>query len=190
MALALATVAPSTAAPLRARAIAFEGAEGAWLIRRGDDVFLHYVFAFRSQKASKRPRTRLFADRSRCRLHRVRGKLVASCVLEGRVEEIADRRFEMDPGSRRAELNTNEHHVLWRGRGIPSVEVEPWIDPQAVLADAYLERRAPARGQVFGHRVARRSLERGTLFTGIDVGVLLKLDDGVRRFRNTVTVTL
>ena len=190
LALVSATMAPSTAAPLRARAVTFEGAEGAWLIRRGQDVFLYYVFAFRSQKASKPSHTRLFADRSRCRLHRVRGKLVASCVLEGRLEEIADRRFEMSPGSERAELNAGNHHVVWRGRGVPSVEVDPWIEPQAVLADAYLERRAPAGGKVFGRRVERRSLERGRLFFGVDVGVLLKLDDGIRKLSTTVRVTL
>ena len=190
MALTMTTVAPSTAAPLRARAITFEGAEAAWLVRRGENVFLYYVFAFRSQKASKQPHTRLFADRSRCRLHRLRGKLAASCVLEGRLREIPDRRFELSLGSGKAELNTSEHHIVWRGKGLPSVEADPWVDPTAVLTDAYVERRAPATGKAFGRRLARRSLERGRLFYGIDAGVLLDLDDGVRRIRTTVRVPL
>ena len=189
VALALVMVAPSTAAPLRARATTFEGAEGAWLLRRGNEVFIYYVFAFRSQKALKQPHTRLFADRSRCRVHRVQGKLVASCVLEGRLEEIPDRRFQMEPGSGRAELNAHDHHVVWRERGIPSFEVDPWVDTEAVLADAYVQRRARARGNVFGRRVNRRSLDRGATFTGVDAGVLTNLE-GSPKVRTTVRVVL
>lgn len=190
VALALTTVVSSAAAPVRARGTTFEGAEAAWLVRRGEDVFIYFVFVFRSRKAAEQPRTRLFADRSRCRIHRVRGKLVASCALEGRLETIRPGRFEMDPGSGRAELDTKKHHVAWREKGLPSFEADPWVDTRAVLIDAYVERRARAWGEVFGRKVKKRSLDRGAMYAGIDVGVITDPGPSLRKIRTRVRVEL
>lgn len=176
-ALAVTTVTPSAAAPARARATTFEGAEAAWFVRRGDDVFIYYAFVFRARKAAKDPRTRLFADRSRCRLHRVRGRLVASCALEGRLRTIRPAAFAIGPGAG-AKLKTRRHQIVWRERGVPSLEAEPWVDDEAVLADAYLARRARARGRVFDRTMRTGALERGALFWGADGGVVTDLGTG------------
>lgn len=189
VALSLTTTIPSTAAPVRGRATAFEGAEAAWLVRRGDDVFIYYAFVFRARKAANDPTTRLFTDRSRCRVHRVRGRSVASCTLEGRLRTIRPARFEMNPGSG-AELNTRNHQIVWRGRGVPSLEAEPWIDTEAVLVDAFFERRARARGKVFDRRMRRRTLDRGVLFWGADVGVVTDLGSRSGEVRSTIRVQL
>ena len=189
VALTLTTTTPAAAAPVRGRATAFEGAEATWLVRRGDDVFIYYAFVFRARKAAKDPTTRLFTDRSRCRVHRVRGRLVASCTLEGRLRTIRPSRFEMRPGSR-AELNTRHHQIVWRGRGVPSLEAEPWIDTEAVLVDAFFERRARARGKVFDRRMRRRTLDRGGLFWGVDVGVVTDLGSSSGEVRSTLRVQL
>ena len=179
---------PSSAAPVRPRAITFQGAEASWLVRRGDDIYMYFVMAFRLERPMKGTKTRLFVDRSKCRVHHVRGRRVARCSLEGRMRDVASKRFRMPAGLGRAELRVGRHRVVWRERSLPTLEAEPWVDAGAILADIYVQRRAAATGRLFGTRMAQRTRRRAVTYQGADAGVVHDL--GMRSARVRVTATV
>ncbi len=180
----------SGAAPVRARVITFEAAEGMWLIDEGRNVYIYYVLAFRLGKAGQPSTTRLLVDRSKCRLRRGANKRFASCAVGGRMQKVPRRALRIDPLLAGARLDYRGHRLVWQGTEEPEPEVDPFVDPEAAFADAYLSRLAGVRGRLFGRRMPVRALETAQLSYGVDAAVITRLDDPPRPVRFTVQVTL
>lgn len=161
----------------------FQAAEASWLMRSGEDVFAYLVFAYRMDKPLRSSRTFLIADRSRCRLHGPKKRL-ASCSFGGRRREVPAGALRFDPLLTGATLRHGGHRLTWVGGELQEPKVDPWIEPDLMEADAYLERLSAARGRVLGDRMKARGLDHATLSYGIYAGAML--DEGPRGRRITL----
>ena len=155
----------------------FQAAEARWLMRSGRDVYAYLVFAYRMDKPLKPSRTFVIADRSRCRLHGPKKRL-ASCSFGGRRRKLRAGALRFDPLLTGATLRYGGHRLTWVGGELQEPKVDPWIEPDLMEADAYMERFSAARGRVFGDRMKARALDHATLSYGIYAGAMV--DEGPR----------
>ena len=163
----------------------FQAAEAHWLMRSGRNVYAYLVFAYRMDKPLKSSRTFVIADRSRCRLHGPKKRL-ASCSFGGRRTELPSHALRFDPLLTGATLRYGGHRLTWMGGELQEPKVDPWIAPDLMEADAYMERLSSARGKVLGDRMKKRALDHATLSHGIYAGAMV--DEGPRR--RTITIRL
>jgi hypothetical protein len=173
----------ASGAPVKARHVTFEAAEATWFIKRRGDVYIYYVLAYRIDKAAGSSRTRLFVDKSKCRLKGTKRKRLASCSLEGRVEKLERGDLRIDPLLNGARLTFGEHRVVWERPQAPEPDVAPFVDPGAAFADAYMERVSDARGRLYGRHMPRRGLDHAVLSYGVDVSVMISPDELPPRLR-------
>ncbi len=168
---------PLAAAPIKVRHVTFEAAEGTWFLKRRGDVYIYYVLAYRIDRFGGGSRTRLFVDKSKCRLRGTKRKKLASCSLEGRDEKLdrGDLRFEPLLGG--ARLDFEDHHMVWDQPEAMQPDVAPFVDPGAAMADAYFERLSNARGRLYGRRMPRRALDYAVLSYGADAAVIVSPDE-------------
>lgn len=168
---------PLAAAPVKVRYVTFEAAEATWFLKKRGDVYIYYVLAYRIDKLGSTSRTRLFVDKSKCRLKGTRRKRLASCVLEGRDEKLepGDLRFEPLLGG--ARLEYGDHRVTWAQPQAVRPDVAPFVDAEAAMADAYFERLSDARGHLYGTRMPRRALDYAVLSYGADAAVITSPDE-------------
>ena len=169
---------PVEGPPVKVYRGTFQAAEARWLVRSGRDVFAYLVFAYRMDKPLKSSRTFVIADRSRCRLHGPKKRL-ASCSFGGRRKKVPADALRFDPLLAGAELRYRGHRLTWVGGELQEPTVDPWIEPELMEADAYMERLSAARGRVLGDRMKTRSLDHATLSYGIYAGAML--DEGPLR---------
>ena len=144
----------------------FQAAEARWLVRSGRKVHAYLVFAYRMDKPLRSSKTFVIADRSRCRLHGPKKRL-ASCSFGGRRKEIPARALRFEPLLAGATLRHGGHRLTWVGGELQEPTIDPWIEPELMEADAYMERPSTARGRVLGDRVTKRGLDHATLSYGI-----------------------
>ncbi len=179
----LASVHPVAGAPVRAGHVTFEAAEATWLVKRHGDVYIYYVLAYRIDRPAGASKTRLFVDRSKCRLKGAKRKKLASCTLGGRVQKLERGDLRIDPLLNGARVSFGDHRVVWERPEAPEPDVDPFIDTGAAFADAYLERLSDARGRLYGTRLPKRGLDHAVLSSGIDVSVKLRPDELPPRLR-------
>ncbi|MDP9068022.1 MAG: hypothetical protein M3N53_06715 [Actinomycetota bacterium] len=160
------------AGPVRVQRGTFEAAEAAWLVRQDGGIYMYFVLAYRLSKPLGPDRTRLFVDRSRCRTHRAKRKRLASCSLEGRVQVLEASDLRVGPLLSDAVLRFGPHRMRWTGTRMREPQVDPFVDPSAAFADAYLERMAGAAGRLFGRKMPRRALDHASLSLGAYVSVI------------------
>lgn len=170
-------------APVKVRHGTFEAAEATWFVRRDGDIFMHYVLAFRIEKTVGSARTRLFVDKSKCRVKRTRPKKVASCMLEGRLEKLEVGDFRVQPALSGAALDYGDHRIRWEGAEAPQPDVDPYIDTEAAFADAYLQRLSAARGTLFGRRMPPGGLDHAAVSLGLDAALITSDDELPPRLR-------
>ena len=155
----------------------FEAAEATWFVKKDGDVYIHYVLAYRIDRFGGSSRTRLFVDKSKCRLRGTKRKKLASCSLEGRDEKLERGDLRFDPLLGGARLDFGEHQVVWDQAEALQPDVAPFVDPEAAMADAYFERLSSARGRLYGRRMPRRALDYAVLSYGADAAVITSLDE-------------
>jgi hypothetical protein len=175
-------------APAKVRHGTFEAAEATWFVKRHGDIYMYFVLAYRIEKPVGSARTRLFADKSKCRVKRARGKRMVTCMLEGRVEKLRPADFRVQPLLSGAILDYGDHRISWDGAQTPEPDVAPYVDPDAAFADAYLERLSGAGGRLFDRRMPSKGLDHAALSLGVDVAVITSLEDFPPRLRLTTEV--
>jgi hypothetical protein len=168
---------PVVAAPVKARHVTFEAAEATWFLKRRGDVYIYYVLAYRIDKLGTPTRTRLFVDKSKCRLRGTKRRKLASCSLEGRDEKLEPGQLRFDPLLGGARLSFRDHRMVWEQPQALEPDVAPFVDPQAAMADAYFERLSNARGRLYGTRMPKRALDYAVLSYGADAAVRLSPDE-------------
>ncbi|MFP5353241.1 MAG: hypothetical protein ACLGIB_11860 [Actinomycetota bacterium] len=166
----------------------FQAAEARWLVRSGRNVHAYLVFAYRMDKPLRSSKTFLIADRSRCRLHGPKKRL-ASCSFGGRRTQIPEAALRFDPLITGASLRYRGQRIDWVGGELQEPAIDPWIDPQLMEADAYLERLSSASGRLLGDRMSKRALDHATLSYGLYAGAMV--DHGPdRRPHRKITLRL
>lgn len=178
------------AAPVRVQKGTFEAAEATWLVRRHGDTYIYFALAYRLSRPLGPERTRLFVDRSKCRMHGPKGKRLASCSLEGRVQTLERDDLRFGPLLADAKLRVGGHRISWRGTKMRKPEVDPFLDQGAAFADAYLERMAGSRGRLFGQKMPRRGLDSASLSYGAYASVITSRPKLRKRLHLEVTVEL
>lgn len=183
---------PLAAAPIKVRYVTFEAAEATWFLKKHGDVYIYYVLAYRIDKLGGPSRTRLFVDKSKCRLRGTKRKKLASCTLEGRDEKLEPGDLRFDPLLGGARLDYGDHHIRWTQPQAMQPDVAPFVDPEAAMADAYFERLSVATGRLYGTRMPRRALDYAVLSYGADAAVITSLDDlpPLRHFTVEATVRM
>lgn len=184
--LLLVSLQPVAAAPVKVRHVTFEAAEATWFLKKQGDVYIYYVLAYRIEKLGGSSRTRLFVDKSKCRLRGTKRKKLASCALEGRDEKLERGDLRFDPLLGGARLDFGDHHIVWDQPKAMQPDVDPFVDPSAAMADAYFERLSNARGGLYGMRMPRRALDYAVLSYGADAAVTTSADELPPRRRFTV----
>ena len=177
---------PVTAEPVKVRHVTFEAAEGTWFIKKHGDVYIYYVLAYRIDRFGGNSRTRLFVDKSKCRLRGTKRKKLASCSLEGRDEKLERSDLRFDPLLGGARLDFGQHRITWDQPEAMQPDVAPFVDPGAAMADAYLERLSNATGRLYGRRMPRRALDYAVLSYGADAAVFASPDELPPRRQFTV----
>lgn len=181
---------PVVGAPVKVRHATFEGAEATWFVKKDGGVYIYYVLAYRIDRPVGSSRTRLFVDKSKCRLRGAKRKKLASCILEGRVEKLERGDLRIDPLLNGARLDFADHRVTWDSPQAPEPDVAPFVDPEAAFADAYFERLSEARGRLYGLRMRKRNLDHAVLSYGADVAVITSPDELPPRMRFEVRARL
>ena len=168
---------PVAAAPIKVRYVTFEAGEATWFLKKNGDVYIFYVLAYRIDKLGGPSRTRLFVDKSKCRLRGTKRKRLATCTLEGRDEKLAPGDLRFDPLLGGARLDYGDHRIRWTQPQAMQPDVAPFVDPEAAMADAYFERLSDATGRLYGKRMPRRALDYAVLSYGADAAVITSMDD-------------
>lgn len=177
---------PVAAAPVKVRYVTFEAAEGTWFLKKRGDVYIYYVLAYRIDRLGGASATRLFVDRSKCRLSGTKRKKLASCALGGRDVTLEPGDLRFDPLLGGARLDYGDHRITWAQPQALEPDVAPFVDPEAAMADAYFERLSDATGRLYGTRMPRRALDYAVLSYGADVAVRTSVDEVPRRRHFTV----
>lgn len=175
--LSVVCLSPIVAAPVKVRHVTFEAAEATWFVKRHGDVYIYYVLAYRIDRFGGTSRTRLFVDKSKCRLRGTKRKKLASCSLEGRDEKLERADLRFDPLLGGARLDFGKHQIVWDQPEAMEPDVAPFVDPEAAMADAYFERLSSASGRLYGRRMPRRTLDYAVLSYGADAAVFASPDE-------------
>ncbi len=178
------------ATPVRVQKGTFQAAEATWLLRRDGDTYIYFVLAYRLSKPLGAEKTRLFVDRSKCRMHGPKGRRLASCSLEGRVQKLEPRDLRFGPLLANARLHFGGHRIHWEGAEMREPEVDPFVDQRAAFADAYLERTAGVAGRLFGRKMPPRGLDHATLSYGAYASVITSLPKAGSRVRFELTANV
>ena len=168
---------PLSAAPVKARHVTFEAAEGTWFLKRKGDVYIYYVIAYRIERLGKPARRGLFVDSSKCRLRGTKKRKLASCTLGGRDQKLEARHLRFDPLLGGARLKFGDHRIVWENPQGFEPDVAPFVDPEVATADAYFERLSNARGRLEGTRMPRKALDYAVLSYGADAAVRVSQDE-------------